>query len=176
MGRWRASGCTPRASLSRETPHITCEGGARWGGVRRAPCLHPAVLHVALCLLTCGCGPRASAFNQREGGGTCARSLNLSASTGRGVRKATRGRLGPWDEVPVSSSTVSARCTPRWLGGTGAAEPRAVHGGGTGTGCAGSLILSASTGRGAQKPRRPGPLGRGVRGFHGDRGLPAVRP
>ena len=43
-------------------------GGARWGEVRRAPCLHPAVLHVALCLLTCGRGPRASAFNQREGG------------------------------------------------------------------------------------------------------------
>ena len=42
----------------------------------------------------------------------------------------------PWDEVPVSSSTVSARCTPRWLDGKGAAEPRAVHGGGTGTGCA----------------------------------------
>ena len=108
---------------------------------------------------------RLSRVPCREGGTGigCARNLILSASTGRGVRKATRGRLGPWDEVPVSSSTVSARCTPRWLGGKGAAEPRAVQGGERVPGC--SLILGASTGRGAQKPRRPGPPGRGVRGF-----------
>ena len=46
-------------------------------------------------------GARLSRVPCREGGtGTgCARSLNLSVSTGRGVRKATRGRLGPCDEA-----------------------------------------------------------------------------